>query len=186
LSFVDFVRVCVCVCVMYDDDQVNESMNTLKLCDFGSAIKLTDVVEITPVLVSRFYRPPEISLLSFIYHVSRSFINSLVLVFVLSCSFCFCIVLGLPYNEMVDVWSVGCILYELYTGKILFSGQDNNEMLRMHMEAKGAFSKKILKKSQFKNEHFDSEGNFEQVKVDSVSGLVTTTFLLLLLFYLLK
>ncbi len=42
--------------------------------------------------------------------------------------------LGLAYNEMVDLWSVGCVLYELYTGKILFPGKDSNDMLRVILE----------------------------------------------------
>ena len=40
--------------------QVNESKSMLKLCDFGSASSISDN-EITPYLVSRFYRAPEIS-----------------------------------------------------------------------------------------------------------------------------
>lgn len=31
------------------------------------------------------------------------------------------IILGLPYTEKIDVWSIGCSLYELYTGRILFN-----------------------------------------------------------------
>lgn len=40
--------------------QVNESKSTLKVCDLGSASDVTEN-EITPYLVSRFYRAPEIS-----------------------------------------------------------------------------------------------------------------------------
>ena len=40
--------------------QVNESKLMLKLCDFGSASHISDN-DITPYLVSRFYRAPEIS-----------------------------------------------------------------------------------------------------------------------------
>lgn len=40
--------------------QVNEKKLVLKLCDFGSASKVTEN-EITPYLVARFYRAPEIS-----------------------------------------------------------------------------------------------------------------------------
>lgn len=55
-------------------------------------------------------------------------------------------VLGLPYDHALDVWSVGCCLYELYSGKMLFPGHTNNDMLRLHMELKGPFPKKMLKK----------------------------------------
>ena len=40
--------------------QVNESKLMLKLCDFGSASHVSEN-DITPYLVSRFYRAPEIS-----------------------------------------------------------------------------------------------------------------------------
>lgn len=45
---------CICLC------QVNEAKNVLKLCDFGNAM-FVGKNEITPYLVSRFYRSPEIS-----------------------------------------------------------------------------------------------------------------------------
>lgn len=43
-----------------DNILVTESKNTLKLCDLGSASDANDN-DITPYLVSRFYRAPEIS-----------------------------------------------------------------------------------------------------------------------------
>ena len=55
-------------------------------------------------------------------------------------------VLGLPYDHPMDIWSVGCCLYELSTGKVLFPGPSNNDMLRLHMELKGPFQKKMLRK----------------------------------------
>lgn len=52
--------------------QVNEKKLVLKLCDFGSASKVTEN-EITPYLVARFYRAPEISksVMLFILHELR-------------------------------------------------------------------------------------------------------------------
>lgn len=38
------------------------------------------------------------------------------------------IVLGIPYDHGLDMWSVGCTIYELYTGKILFPGSSNNQV----------------------------------------------------------
>jgi len=52
---------------------VNEAKNVLKLCDFGNAM-FAGKNEVTPYLVSRFYRAPEISKycsLYFLLHYSQ-------------------------------------------------------------------------------------------------------------------
>lgn len=121
-----------------DNILVNDARSMLKICDLGSASDATEN-EITPYLVSRFYRAPEI-------------------------------ILGMPYDFAIDVWSVGCTLYELYTGKILFTGRSNNQMLRSIMETRGKFTTKMLKKSQFAYMHFDEQANFLSVEQDKLTG----------------
>ena len=37
------------------------------------------------------------------------------------------IILGLPYDHGIDMWSFGCILAELYTGYPLFPGENEFE-----------------------------------------------------------
>ena len=54
----------------------------------------------------------------------------------------------------MDMWSIACTVYELFTADILFKGRDNNDMLRRIMDLKGAFPKKMLKKGLFTKEHF--------------------------------
>jgi serine/threonine-protein kinase PRP4 len=112
----------------------------LKICDLGSASDASDN-EITPYLVSRFYRAPEI-------------------------------ILGMNYDFAIDIWSVGCTLYELYTGKILFTGRTNNQMLRSIMDCRGKFTTKILKRAQFAHLHFDELANFRSVEQDKLTGKV--------------
>ncbi len=70
------------------------------------------------------------------------------------------------------MWSVGCTLYELYTGKILFTGRTNNQMLRSIMECRGKFSHKMLRKAQFAPIHFDDLLNFKSVERDKLTGKV--------------
>ncbi|KWU41393.1 kinase-like protein, partial [Rhodotorula sp. JG-1b] len=111
-----------------DNILVNESKSVLKVSDLGSASDVTEN-EITPYLVSRFYRAPEI-------------------------------ILGLPYDCSLDVWSIACTLYELYTGKILFPGRTNNHMLLLIMETKGKFNHKLIRKARFHDQHFDEQMNF--------------------------
>lgn len=143
-------------------------MKRVKLCDFGSASYLPDC-EITPYLVSRFYRAPEIStylrLIAAVWpRPHRSW-------------FC-CAVLGLKYGEPIDMWSVGCVLFELYTGKILFQGGDNNEMLYLIQEVKGRFPNKLLKKAKFANMHYDVDYVFERRKIDKITNQVIPSMFL--------
>ncbi|ONM02363.1 Protein kinase superfamily protein [Zea mays] len=77
--------------------------------------------------------------------------------------------LGLAYDHPLDMWSVGCCLYELYTGKVLFPGPSNNAMLRLHMELKGPFPKKMLRKGAFTMQHFDQDLNFHATEEDPVT-----------------
>lgn len=80
------------------------------------------------------------------------------------------IILGLPYDFAIDMWSVGCTLFELYTGKILFTGRSNNQMLRAIMECRGKFSHKLLRKGEFAGLHFDDLLNFRSLEKDRISG----------------
>ncbi|XP_017057934.1 serine/threonine-protein kinase PRP4 homolog [Drosophila ficusphila] len=120
-----------------DNILVNENNLILKLCDFGSASAISDN-EITPYLVSRFYRAPEI-------------------------------ILGIPYDYGIDTWSAGCTIYELYTGKILFSGKSNNQMLKFFMDVKGKIPNRIVRKGQFKEQHFDQSCNFLYHEIDRLT-----------------
>ncbi|KAK2614271.1 hypothetical protein N8I77_001117 [Diaporthe amygdali] len=126
-----------------DNILVNEQRNVLKICDLGTAIDRTDAAtahnEITPYLVSRFYRAPEI-------------------------------ILGMPNDYAIDMWSIGCTLYELYTGKILFTGDSNNQMLRAIIEIRGKFSAKLYRRGQLWQMHFDDIGNFVSQERDKVLG----------------
>ncbi|XP_038624028.1 serine/threonine-protein kinase PRP4 homolog [Tachyglossus aculeatus] len=120
-----------------DNILVNESKTILKLCDFGSASHVADN-DITPYLVSRFYRAPEI-------------------------------IIGKTYDYGIDMWSVGCTLYELYIGKILFPGKTNNHMLKLAMDLKGKMPNKMIRKGVFKDQHFDQNLNFMYIEVDKVT-----------------
>ena len=40
------------------------------------------------------------------------------------------VLLGLPYDLAIDMWSLGCILVEMHTGEPLFSGSDEVSFIR--------------------------------------------------------
>ena len=52
-------------------------------------------------------------------------------------------VLGCKYDYAIDMWAVGCTLFEVYSGKILFPGKSNNEMLKLMMELKGKLPNRL-------------------------------------------
>lgn len=79
------------------------------------------------------------------------------------------VILGLPYDAAMDVWAIGCTLYEMFTGKILFPGRSNNQMLRLIMELKGKVPQKLLRKAAFCSNHFDELLNFNSMEVDKIT-----------------
>lgn len=70
------------------------------------------------------------------------------------------IILGIKPNTKIDIWSLGCTLYEIYTGKILFSGRNNSEMIKMFIEVNGRFGNKILKKGEYTPLYFTEDFNY--------------------------
>ena len=80
------------------------------------------------------------------------------------------IILGLDYDFAIDMWSIGCTLFELYTGKILFTGRSNNQMLRAIMDCRGKFNHRMLRKARFGGYHFDDLLNFRSIEKDGLSG----------------
>jgi serine/threonine-protein kinase PRP4 len=67
------------------------------------------------------------------------------------------IILGWDVSYPVDMWAVACTIFELWTGRILFQGRSNNQMVKAFMEILGWPSEKLLKKGLANNvlTHFD-------------------------------
>lgn len=70
----------------------------IKIADFGLAKTYDFEMRLTSVVVTLWYRAPEV-------------------------------LLGLPYATTVDVWSVGCIMAELFSLKPLFCGSSEGDQL---------------------------------------------------------
>ena len=77
------------------------------------------------------------------------------------------------YGHGIDLWSSGVTLYELYTGKILYPGKTNNEMLKLMMDLRGKMPNKLIRKGLFREQHFDSNYNFLYHEVDKVTQRVS-------------
>jgi serine/threonine protein kinase len=126
--------------------QVNEARNMLKICDLGTAIDRSDAATAAT--------EPMPYLVSRFYRAPE-------------------IILGVPFDYAVDMWSIGCTLYELYTGKILFTGENNNQMLKNIMEIRGKLSAKLYRRGELAHNHFDEVGNFISVERDKILGKVS-------------
>ena len=81
--------------------------------------------------------------------------------------------MGCKYDYAIDMWAVGCTLFEVYSGKILFPGKTNNEMLKLMMELKGKMPHKMARKGMFRDQHFDSNFNFLYSEIDRVTEKVS-------------
>lgn len=79
------------------------------------------------------------------------------------------IMLGIKGDPALDMWSVGCTLFELCTGKICFTGTDNNQMLRQIMESRGKIPVRMLKKAAYWQQHFDLDGAFLSKEFDKIT-----------------
>ena len=67
------------------------------------------------------------------------------------------VILGLPYDVGIDMWSFGCILAELYTGYPLFAGENESEQLACIMEVLGLPPKRMLDLVTRKKLFFDED-----------------------------
>jgi serine/threonine protein kinase len=72
------------------------------------------------------------------------------------------VILGKELNSMIDLWSIGCIMYEIFYKKVLFKGekseQDNRRLqLIKIIEYLGIPSKNYLLDCKLKNKYFDDK-----------------------------
>ncbi|KAK7196347.1 glycogen synthase kinase 3 [Novymonas esmeraldas] len=95
---------------------VNEAEGTLKLCDFGSAKKLSPSEPNVAYICSRYYRAPELI-----------FGNQ-------------------HYTTAVDIWSVGCIFAEMMLGEPVFRGDNSASQLQEIVRVLGRPSREVVRK----------------------------------------
>ncbi|XP_072519312.1 dual specificity tyrosine-phosphorylation-regulated kinase 4 isoform X2 [Salminus brasiliensis] len=69
------------------------------------------------------------------------------------------VILGHPYSMAIDMWSLGCILAELYTGYPLFPGESEVEQIACIMEVLGMPPNDFVQTASRRRLFFDSKGN---------------------------
>lgn len=85
------------------------------------------------------------------------------------------ILLGLNYDTSSDIWAIGCTIYELLTGEILFNSLEENNIdnKRQHLsiitETVGQIPIDIINKSSRKYLYFDS--SLQRIKGDYIQKI---------------
>lgn len=69
------------------------------------------------------------------------------------------VILGLPYGTPIDMWSLACILAELYTGEPLFAGENESDQLGCIMEVCSLPPSGVLESATRRRLFFDSKNN---------------------------
>ena len=72
------------------------------------------------------------------------------------------IVLGLPYDQAVDMWSFACIMVELVTGVPLFPAIDENELMEFFKIRIGIPTESMVNRCTKRNQFFDFQMNMKR------------------------
>jgi len=79
------------------------------------------------------------------------------------------ILLGLDYDQSIDIWALGCTIYEILTGNILFdpttySGNESRYHLLMMIEKIGIIPNDMIENSTYKNIYFTHDKRIKGFK----------------------
>lgn len=80
------------------------------------------------------------------------------------------VILGVKYGMAIDMWSLGCILAELYTGYALLPGEDEADQLACIIELLGMPPKKLLEQSKRASNFFSAKGHPRYCLVETFSN----------------
>ncbi|EQB61423.1 ser thr protein kinase (mnb dyrk subfamily) [Vairimorpha apis BRL 01] len=71
------------------------------------------------------------------------------------------VILGIPYSNLCDIWSFGCIIYEIYMGVPIFPGKDNADLLGKIHNFFSRLPKFMLEHGKHTNVYFEKENNYK-------------------------
>ena len=102
----------------------NNKRNEVKIIDLGSACSDLKTEKPFEYVCSRYYRAPEIVL-------TRA-----------------------KYSFPVDMWSIGCIIAELFTGTPIFPASSAHELIELQSLIAGGFPDHLIHKYDFTKHYF--------------------------------
>jgi renal tumor antigen len=121
---------------------VNTQSLELKIADFGSAGSVTGRTKFTEYVATRWYRAPE------------------------------CILTSGTYGPAVDIWAIGCVLFEMLTSRPLFPGKHQLDQLNHIHSVLGTPSRDLLAHFQMGQESSKVGFAFPQREKQSFRNLV--------------
>lgn len=68
------------------------------------------------------------------------------------------IVMGVPYDDAIDVWSYACVLCEMVTGKPLFEAEDEQELMQLYMKIIGMPPQWMINEGKRSEYYFQEDG----------------------------
>jgi len=80
------------------------------------------------------------------------------------------VLLGHKYCTSADIWSLGCMVFELLTGDLLFDPREgpdydrDEDHLAMFQELLGKIPKKMATTGKYSKNYFDRKGNLKHIK----------------------
>lgn len=72
------------------------------------------------------------------------------------------VMLGLPYDQKIDIWSLGCIIAELWTGFVLFQNDSVQSLLARILGIIGDFPYHIMTRGKYVPQYFTQDGQLYQ------------------------
>jgi len=72
------------------------------------------------------------------------------------------VMLGLPYDQKIDLWSLGCILAELWTGYVLFQNDSVQSLLVRIIGIIGEFPYHLMTRGRYVPQYFTQDGQLYQ------------------------
>jgi dual specificity tyrosine-phosphorylation-regulated kinase 2/3/4 len=67
--------------------------------------------------------------------------------------------MGIEYGSQIDVWSLGCVICEMVTGKPLFEAENETELMQMYIRVLGMPPKWMIENGQRAEYYFKQDGS---------------------------
>lgn len=78
------------------------------------------------------------------------------------------VILGLPYGQKVDVWSLGCVVAELASGRVLFHNTSLPSILARVEGILGPLPKRLVQRGRYGHRYYTHDGRLYERNKQSV------------------